>query len=81
MTSYTYIVLEEAEIKDLSQHQQLTAIDRIKPSGDTPPPLATAQEDEDDGTEEDATGIEEKDIEWLCPRRTPLATKREEPFR
>ncbi|GMT00451.1 hypothetical protein PENTCL1PPCAC_22625, partial [Pristionchus entomophagus] len=63
--SDTYIVFGEAKIEDLSQHAHLNAIDRIKPSDDAPAPrLAPVTEDED-GTEEDATGIEEKDIELV----------------
>ncbi|KAL6729862.1 hypothetical protein Aduo_000877 [Ancylostoma duodenale] len=73
--SDTYIVFGEAKIEDLSQHQQLTAIDRIKPSEDTPAPLATVQEDEDDGTEEDATGIEEKDIELVMSQANTSRNK------
>ncbi|XGW19852.1 hypothetical protein V3C99_003578 [Haemonchus contortus] len=73
--SDTYIVFGEAKIEDLSQHQQLTAIDRIKPSEDTPVPLATVQEDEDDGTEEDATGIEEKDIELVMSQANTSRNK------
>ncbi|WKY07375.1 hypothetical protein Q1695_007094 [Nippostrongylus brasiliensis] len=73
--SDTYIIFGEAKIEDPSQHQQLTAIDRIKPSEDTPAPLATVQEDKDDGTEEDATGIEEKDIELVMSQANTSSNK------
>lgn len=46
--SDTYIVFGEAKIEDLSQHAQMSALDRIKPTEDTPAPLATVADDEDD---------------------------------
>ncbi|GMT28048.1 hypothetical protein PFISCL1PPCAC_19345, partial [Pristionchus fissidentatus] len=63
--SDTYIVFGEAKIEDLSQHAQMNAIDRVKPSEDAPAPRLAPVAEDDDGTEEDATGIEEKDIELV----------------
>lgn len=64
--SDTYIVFGEAKIEDLSQHAQMNAIDRVKPSEDAPAPrLAPLAEDENDAVDEDATGIEDKDIELV----------------
>ncbi|GMR53208.1 hypothetical protein PMAYCL1PPCAC_23403, partial [Pristionchus mayeri] len=65
--SDTYIVFGEAKIEDLSAHAHMNAIERIKPAFDdaAAPRLAPVAEDED-GTEEDARGIEEKDIELVC---------------
>ncbi|PAV80407.1 hypothetical protein WR25_23578 [Diploscapter pachys] len=73
--SDTYIVFGEAKIEDLSQHAQMSAIDRIKPAKDAPAPLATVQEDEDDGAEEDAQGIEEKDIELVMSQANTTRNK------
>ena len=73
--SDTYIVFGEAKIEDLSQHAQMSAIDRIKPTEDAPAPLATVQEDEDDGAEEDAQGIEEKDIELVMSQANTSRNK------
>jgi nascent polypeptide-associated complex subunit alpha len=70
--SDTYIVFGEAKIEDLSQNPTLRPTD-FKPTepaamptgrlGGAPPD--TLQEEESDGEEEDATGIEEKDIELV----------------
>ncbi|CAI4227684.1 unnamed protein product [Auanema sp. JU1783] len=73
--SDTYIVFGEAKIEDLSQHAQMSALDRIKPSDDAPAPLATVQEDEDDSVEEDATGIEEKDLELVMSQANATRNK------
>ncbi|GMT00448.1 hypothetical protein PENTCL1PPCAC_22622, partial [Pristionchus entomophagus] len=73
--SDTYIVFGEAKIEDLSQHAQMNAIDRVKPSEDAPAPrLAPVAEDED-GTEEDASGIEEKDIELVMSQANVTRNK------
>ncbi|GMT03619.1 hypothetical protein PENTCL1PPCAC_25793, partial [Pristionchus entomophagus] len=61
--SDAYIVFGEAKIEDLSQHANLSALDRIKPSDDAPAPRLAPKDD--DGTVEDATGIDEKDIELV----------------
>lgn len=74
--SDTYIVFGEAKIEDLSQNPTLRPTD-FKPTdqaagagGDLRGMSATrpevVQEEESDGEEEDATGIEEKDIELVC---------------
>ncbi|GMR53161.1 hypothetical protein PMAYCL1PPCAC_23356, partial [Pristionchus mayeri] len=63
--SDTYIVFGEAKIEDLSQHAQMNAIDRVKPSEDAPAPRLAPVAEDDDATEEDAAGIEEKDIELV----------------
>uniref|UniRef100_A0AC34G4Q4 NAC-A/B domain-containing protein n=1 Tax=Panagrolaimus sp. ES5 TaxID=591445 RepID=A0AC34G4Q4_9BILA len=70
--SDTYIVFGEAKIEDLSQHAQLSDLESLKP-----PTLAQktaehsmasqpiAEEEESEGEEVDATGVEEKDIELV----------------
>lgn len=74
--SDTYIVFGEAKVEDLSQQAQMAAAERLKfqqaaqaaqgseaaqaPEATKP---ETIVEEEDDGEEVDATGIEEKDIE------------------
>lgn len=74
--SDTYIVFGEAKVEDLSQQAQMAAAERLKfqqaaQAAQAGEPSATAEvkkpetivEEEDDGEEVDATGIEEKDIE------------------
>lgn len=75
--SDTYIVFGEAKVEDLSHQAQLAAADKFKlnqvaaqagaetvtAAADVKQAPATIQEEEDDGEEVDATGIEEKDIE------------------
>lgn len=87
--SDTYIVFGEAKIEDLSQHAQMPTLDRIKHQDEVPAPLATVQEDEDDGAEvsknknkakntvfqEDPTGIEEKDIELVMSQANATRNK------
>jgi len=72
--SDTYIVFGEAKIEDLSQHAQLAAAEKFKPTEPSMLPgsgplaskrTAADQEESDEGEEEDATGIEEKDIELV----------------
>jgi len=72
--SDTYIVFGEAKIEDLSQQAQMAAAEKFKapeiPSaGDTQATSSnlstTIEEQEEDGEELDATGIEEKDIELV----------------
>ena len=67
--SDTYIVFGEAKIEDLSQHAQLADVENLKPpsiiqnAGGRLQP--TQEEEEESGGEEDATGVEEKDIELV----------------
>ncbi|RMZ98034.1 Nascent polypeptide-associated complex subunit alpha [Brachionus plicatilis] len=74
--SDTYIVFGEAKVEDLSQQAQMAAAERLKfqqaaqvaQGGESVPAAEdkkpeTIVEEEDDGEEVDATGIEEKDIE------------------
>ena len=75
--SDTYIVFGEAKVEDLSQQAQMAAADRLKfqqaaqaaQAGEAAQAATEAKkpetiaEEEDDGEEVDATGIEEKDIE------------------
>jgi nascent polypeptide-associated complex subunit alpha len=71
--SDTYIVFGEAKIEDLSQHAQLQAAEKFKPTPDGPTVVATpggtrapeTVDEESDGEEVDTTGIEEKDIELV----------------
>jgi len=70
--SDTYIVFGEAKIEDLSQHAQLAAAEKFKPMEPTLVPgagqaakRAETIEEESEGEEEDATGIEEKDIDLV----------------
>lgn len=73
--SDTYLVFGEAKIEDLSQHAQLQAAEAVRAAGGggsmfqptqaarQKPAAAAAEESE--GEEEDATGMEEKDIELV----------------
>jgi len=74
--SDTYIVFGEAKVEDLSHQAQMAAADRLKMAQAVQAAQAgegaqaaeakkpeTIVEEEDDGEEVDATGIEEKDIE------------------
>lgn len=75
--SDTYIVFGEAKIEDLSQHAQLAAAEKFKPAdpailkgagaggegGRAGGPQDEASDEE--GEPEDATGLEEKDIELV----------------
>ncbi|CAJ0957651.1 unnamed protein product, partial [Mesorhabditis belari] len=63
--SDTYIVFGEAKIEDLSQHAVGHALDRLKPEDAPAARLAPVQEDEDDGADEEAGNIEDKDIELV----------------
>jgi len=68
--SDTYIVFGQAKIEDLSQQAQMAAVEKIR-QPDHPsdartrlqPPIE--EEEEDLGEPEDATGVEEKDIELV----------------
>jgi nascent polypeptide-associated complex subunit alpha len=66
--SDTYIVFGEAKIEDLSQHAQIADVENLKPPSiiqnvnRLQPPQ---EEEEESGGEEDATGVEEKDIELV----------------
>merc|ERR1712047_155000 len=69
--SDTYIVFGEAKIEDLSQQAQMEAANRFKaaemPSSAAETasvPVAIAEEEEE-GEEVDATGVEEKDVELV----------------
>merc|ERR1712004_389786 len=54
--SDTYIVFGEAKIEDLSQQAQMEAAQKFK---------AAIPEEEEDGEEVDASGVEEKDVELV----------------
>ncbi|CAJ0578290.1 unnamed protein product, partial [Mesorhabditis spiculigera] len=73
--SDTYIVFGEAKIEDLSQHAQMSALDRIKPTDEPAARLPPVQEDEDDAAEEDPGTIEEKDIELVMSQATVSRNK------
>merc|ERR1719382_2423251 len=67
--SDTYIVFGEAKIEDLSQQAQMEAANRFK-AAEMPSSTAEAAsvpaaiaEEEEDGEEVDASGVEEKDVE------------------
>merc|ERR1712211_26234 len=72
--SDTYIVFGEAKIEDLSQQAQMEAAQKFKASespqptemgaGGTTGPSAIPEEEED-GEEVDASGVEEKDVELV----------------
>ncbi|KAL3120753.1 hypothetical protein niasHT_008045 [Heterodera trifolii] len=65
--SDTYVVFGEAKIEDLAQHAQITDVENLKPPSiirDVRNRITPAEE-ESDGEEADATGIEEKDIELV----------------
>jgi nascent polypeptide-associated complex subunit alpha len=81
--SDTYIVFGEAKIEDLSQHAQLSDVESLKP-----PTLAqtatersnvinqpVAEEEESEGEEVDATGVEEKDIELVMSQASVSRSK------
>jgi nascent polypeptide-associated complex subunit alpha len=80
--SDTYIVFGEAKIEDLSQHAQLSDLESLKP-----PTLAQttnersvtnqpiAEEEESEGEEVDATGVEEKDIELVMSQASVSRSK------
>jgi len=74
--SDTYLVFGEAKIEDLSQHAQLQAAEKFKAAagggGSMFQPTQAARQkptvaatEESEGEEEDATGMEEKDIELV----------------
>merc|ERR1712079_933651 len=69
--SDTYIVFGEAKIEDLSQQAQMEAANRFKaaemPSSaaETASVPAAIAEEEEEGEEVDATGVEEKDMELV----------------
>jgi len=69
--SDTYIVFGEAKIEDLSQQAQMEAANRFKaaemPSSaaETASVPAAIAEEEEEGEEVDATGVEEKDVELV----------------
>merc|ERR1712013_529476 len=66
----THIVFGEAKIEDLSQQAQVQAAEKFK----QPEPVQAISEsrvdpaevEESDDEEEDASGVEEKDIELVC---------------
>jgi len=78
--SDTYIIFGEAKIEDLSQQAQMEAAQKFK-AAEAPQPTgmggqgtaaaggvtaaAIPEDDEDDGEEVDAEGVEEKDIELV----------------
>merc|ERR1712054_356966 len=69
--SDTYIVFGEAKIEDLSQQAQMEAANRFK-AAEMPSSTAEAAsvpaaiaEEEEEGEEVDATGVEEKDVELV----------------
>jgi len=69
--SDTYIVFGEAKIEDLSQQAQMEAANRFK-AAEMPSSAAEAAsvpaaiaEEEEEGEEVDATGVEEKDVELV----------------
>jgi len=70
--SDTYIVFGEAKIEDLSQQAQMEAANRFKAAEMSAPsaaesgsmPAAIAEEEEE-GEEVDASGVEEKDVELV----------------
>merc|ERR1712013_723794 len=61
--SDTYIVFGEAKIEDLSQQAQMEAAQKFK-AAEAPQPAAIPEEEED-GEEVDASGVEEKDVELV----------------
>merc|ERR1712192_40533 len=69
--SDTYIVFGEAKIEDLSQQAQMEAANRFKaaemPSSaaETASVPAAIAEEEEEGEEVDASGVEEKDVELV----------------
>merc|ERR1712192_240268 len=69
--SDTYIVFGEAKIEDLSQQAQMEAANRLKaaemPSStaETASVPAAIAEEEEEGEEVDASGVEEKDVELV----------------
>ena len=73
--SDTYIVFGEAKIEDLAQHAQMNALDRVKPAEDIPAPRLAPVVEDDDGVEEDATGIEDKDIELVMSQANATRNK------
>merc|ERR1711953_774760 len=69
--SDTYIVFGEAKIEDLSQQAQMEAANRFK-AAEMPSSTAEAAsvpaaiaEEEEEGEEVDASGVEEKDVELV----------------
>merc|ERR1712102_246101 len=72
--SDTYIVFGEAKIEDLSQQAQMEAAQKFK-AAEAPQPTemgaggttgpAAIPEEEEDGEEVDASGVEEKDVELV----------------
>jgi len=83
--SDTYIVFGEAKIEDLSQQAQMEAAKKFQPAevpvptemgaGGTAGPAAIPEEDEDDGAEVDATGVEDKDIELVMSQANVSRSK------
>uniref|UniRef100_A0A915CNZ7 Transcription factor BTF3 n=1 Tax=Ditylenchus dipsaci TaxID=166011 RepID=A0A915CNZ7_9BILA len=65
--SDTYVVFGEAKIEDLAQHAQITDVENLKPPSSIIRDVRrmVPEEQESDGEEADATGIEEKDIELV----------------
>ncbi|KAI1728378.1 NAC domain-containing protein [Ditylenchus destructor] len=65
--SDTYVVFGEAKIEDLAQHAQITDMENLKPPTSIIRDVRrmVPTEEESDGEEVDATGIEEKDIELV----------------
>jgi len=82
--SDTYIVFGEAKIEDLSQQAQMAAAEKFKApeapsSGEAIHASANQQaaipEEDEEGEEVDATGIEEKDIELVMSQANVSRTK------
>jgi len=78
--SDTYIVFGEAKIEDLSQQAQVQAAERFKaperPAGITPEVKKPVVEDEsEDEEEDDASGVEAKDIELVMQQANCTKSK------
>ena len=79
--SNTYIVFGEAKIEDLSQQAQFPNLESFKPptlapvSNERAITNQTIAEEESDGEEVDATGVEEKDIELVMSQASVSRSK------
>ena len=88
-SSDTYIIFGEAKIEDLSQQAQMEAAQKFKAAEAPPMPVQGSggeggneagkipeeDEEEDDGEEVDATGVEDKDIELVMSQANVSRTK------
>merc|ERR1711963_1037838 len=82
--SDTYIVFGEAKIEDLSQQAQMEAAQKFK-AAEAPQPTemgaggttgpAAIPEEEEDGEEVDASGVEEKDVELVMSQANDSKAK------